>query len=84
MNKASIRCSELAKLNSGTAATQNDVAIQRTTDLDLNKAHNIFFFRFNEDKWQRELRIVKMEGCEHPLEWIPFKITRKGIELLKV
>lgn len=66
-----------------TAATQKDVATQRATDLDLNKAHNIFYFRFDEQKRQRELRIVKMEGCEHPLEWIPFKITSKGIELLK-
>jgi len=66
-----------------TAATQKDTATQRATDLDLNKAHNIFYFRFNEEKCQRELRIVKIEGCEHPLEWIPFKITKKGIELLK-
>ncbi len=66
-----------------TAATQKDLVTQRATDLDLNKAHNIFFFRFNEETHQRELRIVKMEGCSHPLKWIPFKITRKGIELLK-
>ena len=66
-----------------TAATQKDIATQRATDLDLNKAHNIFLFRFNEEKCRRELRIVKMEGCEHPLEWIPFRITSKGIELLK-
>ena len=66
-----------------TAATQKDITTQRATDLDLNKAHNIFFFRFNEEKLQRELRIVKMEGCEHPLGWLPFKITSRGIELLK-
>ncbi len=66
-----------------TAATQKDFTVQRATDLDLNKAHNIFLFRFNEEKSQRELRIVKMEGCEHPLEWISFKITSKGIELLR-
>jgi len=66
-----------------TAATQKDLATQRATDLDLNKAHNIIYFRFNEEKCQRELRIAKMEECEHPLEWIPFKITSKGIELLK-
>jgi len=66
-----------------TTATQRDVTTQRATDLDLNTAHNIFFFRFNEEKCQRELRIVKMGGCEHPLEWIPFKITGKGIELLR-
>jgi len=66
-----------------TAATQKDMATQRATDLDLNKAHNIFLFRFNEEKCRRELRIMKMEGSEHPLEWIPFKITSKGIELIK-
>lgn len=66
-----------------TAATQKDIATQRATDLDLNKAHNIFYFRLNEANYQRELRIVKMEGCTHPLEWIPFKITSKGIEVLR-
>lgn len=66
-----------------TAATQKDVNTQRAVDLDLNKAHNIFFFRFNEKTFQRELRIVKMEGCAHPLEWLPFKITKNGVEMLK-
>jgi circadian clock protein KaiC len=66
-----------------TAATQKDISTQRATDLDLNKAHNIFFFRFNEEKSRRELRIVKMEASEHPLEWLPFRITREGIEMLK-
>jgi KaiC/GvpD/RAD55 family RecA-like ATPase len=66
-----------------TAATQKDVNTQRATDLDLNKAHNIFFFRLNEEAFQRELRIVKIEGCKHPLEWLPFKITKNGIEMLK-
>lgn len=66
-----------------TAATQKDVNTQRAVDLDLNKAHNIFFFRFNEETFQRELRIVKMEGCAHPLQWLPFKITKNGIEMLK-
>jgi KaiC/GvpD/RAD55 family RecA-like ATPase len=28
------------------------------------------------------MRIVKMEGTGHPLEWMPFKITGEGIELL--
>jgi len=65
-----------------TAATQKDVATQRATDLDLNKAHNILLFRFNEETFQREMRIVKMEGSAHPLEWLPFKITNSGIEML--
>ena len=66
-----------------TAATQKDNTVQRATDLDLNKAHNIFFFRFNEEKCRRELRIVKIEGSKHPIEWLPFMITSKGIEMLK-
>jgi len=63
-----------------TTATQKDLVTQRATDLDINKAHNIFYFRFNEEKFQREMRIVKMEGCSHPLNWFPFKITGKGME----
>lgn len=66
-----------------TTATEKDVATQRATDLDLNKAHNIFYFRFNEQKCRRELRIVKIEGSHHPLKWLPFKITNKGIQLLE-
>jgi KaiC/GvpD/RAD55 family RecA-like ATPase len=64
-----------------TAATAKDLATQCAVDLDLNKAHNIFLFRFNEEENRRELRIVKMEGSTHPLEWIPFEITGQGIEL---
>ena len=66
-----------------TAATEKDVATQRATDLDLNKAHNIFYFRFNEQKCRRELRIVKIEGSQHPLKWLPFRITDRGIQLLE-
>jgi circadian clock protein KaiC len=73
----------IANIDIMTNATQKDLTTQRATDLDLNKAHNIFLFRFNEEKCRRELRIMKMEGCDHPLKWIPFKITKKGIALLK-
>ncbi|UCG36220.1 MAG: hypothetical protein JSV64_06285 [Candidatus Bathyarchaeota archaeon] len=66
-----------------TAATNRDPATQRATDIDLNKAHNIFFFRFNDERCCRELRIVKMEGSSHPLEWLPFNITSDGIETLR-
>ena len=31
---------------------------------------------------ERQMRIVKMEGTGHPLEWMLFKITSEGIELL--
>jgi len=73
----------IANLDIMTAATQKDIATQRATDLDFGTANNLIFFRFNEKTFQREMRIVKMEGCHHPLEWLPFKITRKGIEMLK-
>lgn len=66
-----------------TAATQKDLTTQRATDLDFNTAHNLIFFRLNKKTLQREMRIVKMEGYSHPLEWLPFKITNKGIQILK-
>jgi len=73
----------IANIDIMTAATQKDHATQRATDLDFNTSHNLIFFRFNDDKLQREMRAVKMEGINHPLEWLPFKITSKGIEMLK-
>ncbi len=73
----------IANLDIMTEATQKDPATQRATDLDFNTAHNLIFFRFNERTGQRELRLVKLEGCHHPLEWLPFKITGKGIQMEK-
>jgi KaiC/GvpD/RAD55 family RecA-like ATPase len=29
----------------------------------------------------RELRIVKMFATEHPVDWMPFEITREGMQL---
>ncbi|MBI2862392.1 MAG: hypothetical protein HYX89_06210 [Chloroflexi bacterium] len=40
---------------------------------------NIIELRLNEGR--REMRIVKMEGVAHPLDWLPFRITPKGIVL---
>ncbi|MFQ6672203.1 MAG: RAD55 family ATPase [Candidatus Tectimicrobiota bacterium] len=37
--------------------------------------------RFGWDGGQRVLRIEKLEGCEHPLAWIPLAITPNGIEI---
>lgn len=73
----------IANIDIMTAGTQRDLAVQRATDLDFNTANNIIFFRLNEKTFQREMRIVKMEGVQHPLEWLPFKITKKGIEMLE-
>jgi circadian clock protein KaiC len=66
-----------------TEATQKDLATQRATDLDFNTVHNLIFFRFNDKNLQREMRVVKMEGSSHPLNWLPFKITDKGINMTK-
>lgn len=74
---------DIVNIDIMTAATKKEISTQQATDLDLNKAHNIFFFRLNEETFQRELRIVKMEGTSHPLEWLPFIISREGIQLLK-
>jgi hypothetical protein len=49
------------------------MSTQRAIDLDLNKAHSIFYFRFNEEKPRRELRIVKMGGCDHHSNGYPLK-----------
>ncbi|RLI10568.1 hypothetical protein DRO42_00830 [Candidatus Bathyarchaeota archaeon] len=74
---------DIANVDIMTAASARDMKIVEATDLDINVANNLIFFRFNEETCQREMRIVKMEGVEHPLEWLPFKITKKeGIQLL--
>jgi KaiC/GvpD/RAD55 family RecA-like ATPase len=73
----------IANIDIMTAGTLKDPAVKRAIDLDFNTAQNLVFFRFNKKMHQREMRIVKMEGVSHPLEWLPFKITRKGIEMLK-
>jgi KaiC/GvpD/RAD55 family RecA-like ATPase len=72
---------DIVNIDIMTEATERDMAVQRAVDLDLNKAHNIFRFRLNEEACRRELRIMKMEGCDHPLDWMPFDITAKGILL---
>ncbi len=73
---------EIANLDVMTTASARNMKIVEATDLDINVANNLIFFRFNEDNFHREMRIVKMEGVEHPLEWLPFKITGDGIQLL--
>lgn len=75
---------DIANMDIMTEATLKDPAIQRATDLDFNTAHNLIFFRFNDKTLQREMRIVKMEGSSHPLDWLPFRITDKGIQMAKV
>ncbi len=74
---------DIANLDIMTAATDKDVATQRAVDLDFGTANNLILFRTNQETFQREMRIVKMEGCPHPLGWLPFKITGEGIKMLK-
>jgi len=73
---------EISNVDVMTATSDRDMKIVEATDLDLNVANNIILFRLNEESWQREMRIVKMEGTSHPLEWLSFEITNEGIELL--
>lgn len=74
---------DIVNIDIMTAASLKDATTQRATDLDLNTAHNIFLFRFNEEKRRREIRMAKIEASKHPLEWIPFEVTTKGIRLLR-
>lgn len=66
-----------------TEANQKDAITNRLMDFTFSLAHNIFRFRTKEinGKFRRELRIEKMEGVSHPLDWLPFEITNKGIKL---
>ena len=73
---------DIANVDVMTAASARDMKIVEATDLDINVANNLIFFRFNEEICRREMRIVKMEGVEHPLKWLPFKITGEGIQLI--
>lgn len=67
-----------------TEAKEKDLITNRLIDFTFSLAHNIFRFRTIEvnGKFRRELRIEKMEGVSHPLDWIPFEISSQGIKLL--
>ncbi|MBD3401371.1 hypothetical protein GF420_00630 [candidate division GN15 bacterium] len=64
--------------------TERDPVTTRMKDFSFYTAHNIFRFRTREvdRRFRRELRIEKMEGISHPLDWLPFEITPAGIVLL--
>jgi len=61
-----------------------DPVTNRMKDFSFYTAHNILRFRTHEvdKKIRRELRIEKMEGRAHPLDWLPFEIDQNGIQLL--
>lgn len=73
---------DICNMDIMTTATERDMKIIEATELDLNVAHNIIEFRLNKETWTREMRIIKMEGTSHPLEWMPFQISKNGIILL--
>jgi len=60
-----------------------DPETNRMKDFSLYTAQNIFRLRVREanKRMRRELRIEKMEGVDHPLDWLPFEITPSGIAL---
>ncbi|MFQ5821708.1 MAG: RAD55 family ATPase [Candidatus Heimdallarchaeota archaeon] len=74
----------IANLDICTAASSADFNVIRARELAFKTANNLPIFRINEKtgKIRRELRIVKMEGEYHPLDWIPFEITKEGILFL--
>jgi KaiC/GvpD/RAD55 family RecA-like ATPase len=73
---------DICNMDIMTTATMRDMKIAEASDLDLNVAHNIIEFRLNKETWTRELRIIKMEGTSHPLTWMPFEISKLGINLI--
>jgi len=60
-------------------ATQMDVEGYKNWSLSLKAAHNILQFRIQGGR--REIRILKMERADHPLEWVPIAIGARGIEM---
>lgn len=67
-----------------TEVSARDPVTNRLMDFTFSLAHNIFRFRTREvnGRIRRELRIEKMEGVSHPLDWLAFEITPRGIELV--
>lgn len=60
-------------------ATQVDVEAHKAWSLSLKAAHNVIQFR--NQNGRREIRILKMEGASHPLDWVPIVIGPRGIEM---
>jgi len=60
-------------------ATQVDAEGHKAWSLSLKAAHNVIQFRIQNGR--REIRILKMEGASHPLEWVPIAIGSQGIEM---
>jgi len=71
----------IANVDIMTSARSAEPKVMQAMELAFNTVNNLIFFRWNRRRLRRELRIVKMEGASHPLEWLPFRITTAGIEM---
>jgi circadian clock protein KaiC len=62
-------------------ARDRDPLTSRLMDFTLLLANNVIRLRTREvrGRVRREMRIERMEGVSHPLDWIPFAITPRGI-----
>jgi len=60
-------------------ATQMDLEGYKGWSLSMKSAQNVIQFRIQGGR--REIRILKLEGASHPLEWVPMEITANGIEM---
>lgn len=60
-------------------ATQMDIEGYKGWSLSMKSAQNVVQFRIQGGR--REIRILKLEGASHPLEWVPMEITANGIEM---
>lgn len=65
-----------------TETSRPDDLSTRMMDVTYLRAHNIIRFRVNAEGAapRRELRVERMERAAHPLHWLPFRITARGIE----
>lgn len=58
-----------------------DPLTSRLMDFTFLLANNVIRLRTREvrGRVRREMRIERMEGVSHPLDWVPFVITPRGI-----
>jgi circadian clock protein KaiC len=75
---------QITNIDTMSEVEERDPVTRRMKDYSFYTAHDIFRFRVREvdGRMRRELRIEKMEGVSHPLDWMPFEIAAGGIRLL--
>ncbi len=71
----------ITNIDTMSEVADRDPVTNRMKDFSFYTAHNIFRFRVREvdKKVRRELRIEKMEGVAHPLDWLPLEISQSGM-----